>query len=439
MSALPDKGLHNLLPPAKSPLRQFPRIASPRNRRGRKAPARRVEATSDKTPEIDLLLACLRHHHDASRAAMPVPPQGIDWTQLMLLAGRHRVRPLLSVALSQRFADVAPPKLLEDLRYFTQANAQRNLFLTGALLELLDLLQSQGIEAAAFKGPVLAAATWRNPALRESGDLDLLVRRQDVVRTWRFLQQRGFMPIFPTSSPREAEYLQGLAGPRRDAYLQRHGEHHLLLPRGRVNIDLHSSIALREFWMLRRPDEAWGWLSEQSFAGRSVRGFDAEHTLLMLCINGAKDCWGRIDRVCDVAELLNKFPALDWAKVQAIARGIGAMRIVCLALHLSSELLGAPIANATAFTQDSKVHGLARQVRERWAMPTAADPEAPSLQRSLFQLRLREQWHDRLGYCLAHLEPTVGDWAALPLPDKLSFVHYLVRPFRLARKFAAIL
>ena len=58
--------------------------------------------------------------------------------------------------------------------------------------------------------------------------------------------------------------------------------------------------------------------------------------------------------------------------------------------------------------------------------------ESPSrLAGFLFLLRMRDGWRERYEYCIAQLRPGVGDWSALPLPEALSFLHYVVRPFRL--------
>ena len=57
--------------------------------------------------------------------------------------------------------------------------------------------------------------------------------------------------------------------------------------------------------------------------------------------------------------------------------------------------------------------------------------------KSLLHLAMRERLHDRIGYCLAHLEPTVGDWTAWPPPGALGFLHYLFRPLRLAWRLRA--
>ena len=206
---------------------------------------------------------------------------------------------------------------------------------------MLDLLQSHGIPAAPFKGPILAHTAYGSTALREAGDLDLLVRRRDIVAAKRLLAAQGFSPAFPTATEKEAAWLQALTGHREVAYLMRHCEHHMVRRQGRVNVDLHWALALREFWLPVKEREVWGWLTPQKFAGRVVSGFAAEEMLLVLCINGAKDCWQRLDRICDVAQLLASHPDMDWRRVFACAARFGGVRMVCLGLWLAADLLGA--------------------------------------------------------------------------------------------------
>ena len=195
---------------------------------------------------------------------------------------------------------------------------------------------------------MLASLAYGSTALREAGDLDVLVRRGDIVRARRLLVQRGFHPVFPTASDVEARYLESLGEREETRYLTGHCEHHLVRPRAMLNVDLHWALALREFWLPVKESEVWSWLKPQVFAGRSVAGFPPEEMLLVLCINGAKDCWERLDRICDVAELLRSHPEMDWRRVFSRAKRFGGMRMVCLGLRLAADLLHAKLPEPAA-------------------------------------------------------------------------------------------
>jgi len=388
--------------------------------------------------EVHLLLACARQHNHAHSPSQlqDLLDHPIEWNALTALAARHRVRPLLHEALAAANWRNVPAEVRESLRAFAESNLHRNLFLLRELLQLLEAFRSHAIGAAPFKGPMLAAVAYGGFARREAGDLDVLVRQRDIAAAKALLESLGHAAVFPTATARESAYLRSLTGRRQAAYLSRHSEHHLVRERGTLNIDLHWALTLREFSLGIRPDELWSWLVPVPLAGRTMYSFAPEELLLVLCINGAKDCWGRLDRVCDVAQLLDRHPSLDWGRVFGRAKRIGALRMVRLGARLAADLLGARLPEGVEETvrRDELAGKLARQVCENLFGPVDGGIECAALGKSLFHLRARERLADRAGYCLRHLEPTVGDWAAMPLPGAMSFLHYIVRPFRLAGK-----
>ena len=64
--------------------------------------------------------------------------------------------PLLYPQLNTLRPGVVPEAVLRQLRDDFHQNAIRNLFLTGELVRLLDVLNSNGIIAVPYKGPTLA-------------------------------------------------------------------------------------------------------------------------------------------------------------------------------------------------------------------------------------------------------------------------------------------
>src|SRR3954470_1778191 len=79
-------------------------------------------------------------------------------------------------------------------------------------------------------------------------------------------------------------------------------------------------------------------------AGREMLTLSDEDLMIVLCLNGAKDCWERLDRVCDVARLLAKSAdTLNWPGVFAHASQAGVARMLRVGLQLASTLLDAPL------------------------------------------------------------------------------------------------
>lgn len=378
---------------------------------------------------LELLKNCIR----ADEPTSPARDQnlGCDPHLLVTLARQNRVAPLLRHALKQSGFLLADDPALQKLHCHYRHNAARALQLSHALANLLDRLSRQ-IDVIPFKGPMLAAGAYGDISLREAGDLDLLVKQQDIVRAADLLASLGHRPIFPTSTPREAAFLQTLTGDRRARYLRRHCEHHLVSDPSQINVDLHWAIALREFSLEIDTDALWRRARTISFQGCPTLAMCPEDELLVLCVNGAKDCWNRLNRVCDLAMLLTNAPSLDWDLIVTSADKVRTRRIVLLGPALTNGLLGAPLPAGIVdeINRDQTLGVIASRMGRKMLLGCSTEPSS-RLAGFLFLLRMRDGWRERYEYCIAQLRPGVGDWSALPLPEALSFLHYVVRPFRL--------
>jgi hypothetical protein len=385
--------------------------------------------------ESALLLACLRHrlsHPDPQSVRDRILP-GINWPSFIHLVKSHRVTSLVYAILAN-FPGAVPAAPLAQLRSAYHAAAVETLFLVSRLLQLIRLLEENNIPVIPFKGPILASEVYGDFALRAVGDLDLLIPQSDIVRARALLIEKGYTPVFPSRVPREQIYLQSLTGQRLDDYIRLHAEHHLASPDGRVALDLHWAVALREHALPLDPAELWHHARRIDLAGTKIRTLAMEDLFVVLCINGAKDSWPRLDRLCDVAALIQRVPDLDWPRILSLSSAASARRIVMVTLCLIRDLLDFPLPPAIRAIVDSDraAARLAAQIRPRLSLPARDDlPGIDTFSQISFQLRLREHLRDRWRFLLAQLIPTVGDWAACPLPENLRLLHYLIRPLRL--------
>ncbi len=331
--------------------------------------------------ELKLLLLILGEAELPENTDPSLLTAGIDWDALVTLAESHRVIPLLFEQCKNAPDGMIPPRIFADLHDRAQGTAADNLALVGELLKLLDAFAGAGIGVIPFKGPLLAWDAYGSFALREPGDLDLLVRRDDIVRARNLLVSMGLRPFFPTATPAETAYLESLSGPRQDRYVLAHCEHHLLRDDGEVNIDLHWNVIPHSMAVALDPEMLWRRTRTVKLAGMDVLTLGREELLLVLCLNGAKDAWGRLDRICDVARLTLSHPDLDFDLVRRIALGLGCTRILLVGLALAKELLSIELPGELVEAISRSCHRSARR-------PDPTRPYREQVARpGIFQLR----------------------------------------------------
>jgi Uncharacterised nucleotidyltransferase len=378
------------------------------------------------TPHAELLLTCARvqldEAHTQQLRSLLAYPQ-LDWDRLLALAARHSLLPLLARHLSALASDTIPTGVLERLRAYQQAIALRNLGLSGELVRVLRLFDEHRIPALPFKGPTLGEFAYGNPALREFGDLDLLLRPRDVPRARSHLADQGYRPQYSLTPAQEAAYLRSL----RQIALEK--------PAGGV-VELHAALSPRAFAFPLDLAALWPRRCIVKLTGQPVAAPGAEDLLLILCMHGAKHLWKSLGWICDVAELLRVQPALNWEQVRREARRLGSERLLGLGVQLAERVLQAPLPPDVSreAQRDATARALADRVLEH--LFDEAEWRPGGWESAAFHLRLRERRRDGVRYCLSLLlAPTLADWTALPLPSPLAFLYYGVRPVRLLRKY----
>ena len=344
----------------------------------------------------------------------------LDWDYLYRAAQRHGLLPLLHSHLHGLAA--VPADFRQRLQTHARANAVHNLQLGGELLQLLQLFDAHALPALPFKGPTLAALAYGNLALREFGDLDLLMPQSQLPRAKALLLERGYRVAYPLSPRQETAYLRTIR------------QLPLLRDDGCV-VELHTALTPRAFRFPLETAGLWRRRGAVPVLGRPVPAPAAEDLLLILCMHGAKHRWVNLGWVCDVAELLRACPAIDWRAVLRRARQVRGRRLLLLGLDLARRLLGTalPAGVERQVRADAVVGSLARDVCRR--LFAEKGEKAAGLASAWFHLRVRERLGDGLAFAVSlALEPTPADWDAAP--EWLPWRDYLRRPLRLAAKYA---
>src|SRR6185503_4628095 len=89
-------------------------------------------------------------------------------------------------------ADVVPGPVLARMKREVVANSQSVLHLIGKQLKVYRLLRDHGVRVAIFKGAVLAQLAYGEVALRQAGDIDILIDRQHFTEAQSVLESLGY-------------------------------------------------------------------------------------------------------------------------------------------------------------------------------------------------------------------------------------------------------
>src|SRR6185295_16083846 len=157
-----------------------------------------------KDANIDLLLCCART--SAAPRLREVAAGEVDWDYLFQLARRHSIVPLVYIQLAQHASDLVPQQFLSKLKKHYFENSARNTLLTAELCRLINLFREEGIEAIPYKGPVLALFAYGNLAFRRFVDLDVIVKKSDVLKARDILLASGYT-LSKSLSPSQQEML----------------------------------------------------------------------------------------------------------------------------------------------------------------------------------------------------------------------------------------
>jgi hypothetical protein len=332
--------------------------------------------------------------------------------------------PLVYRALSQHGAALVPPDVLAELQAQYQANVRRNVVLTRELLRLLALLEQRGIAALPFKGPALTVAAYGDLALRQFGDLDILVGKQDVLHAKDLLMAEGYQPQARLNRAQEQVLLR-----TKNVYDFRH-------PDGKVLLELHWKLTPRYFPFQFDLDQAWQQAEPITLAGAEVPHFSPEDLLLMQCVLGGKHCWTQLKWLCDVAELIRTSPTMHWSKVIALAKRSGHKRNLLLGLTLAADLLEAAVPE-TIIIQARSDPGLTALARQATAwLSCAVGREVGIFQIARFRVNALDRVTDKLWYGLDLIaNPNQRDWDSTALPPAISFLYRPIRWIRLLGKY----
>ena len=389
---------------------------------------RPLESEQHAPPEMQLVLACARAQLNPAAAGeiMSTAEQPLDWLKAIDLASCHQLSPIVISQVQQHAAARVPETIRLCFNERFRAHTIKNFELTKELLEIVSLLQNNGVDVLAFKGPVLSQQLHSDLSLREFLDLDILVAKSQAWDVIELLCERGFEPQFVLTRRQFGRFQRSSS--QIGLYSAAKG----------MLIEVHWALLSTGYTFSPAIQMVWESIQIISIAGRSIKTFSPETQLLFSCLHQAKHNWSRLGWVLDLAALIQQSPAMGWQQIQNRAGSFGTARMIRVSLRLVQRLFQVtlPAGIIEWVADDTCSIKIAERTLKRFLLvdtkvgkPVPMDPLFRTSMESLADRTF--YWFDTI------LRPTPLEWAMLPLPDGLYPLYYPIRIGRLICKHTA--
>jgi len=301
-----------------------------------------------------LILCCARTtvDPDSLTYAKTLIEKDLDWKAVKQFASFNRVVPLFYNGLLKACPNQNPRGFLNDIGELASKYAVRNEKSLKLLLHILDLFEGNGIPAVPFKGVAFALSQYGDLKLRQCGDIDILVQRKNFLRAKDILIREGFNQLYfghHESATVQAALSRSPGNEVIDLHYGITPNFYPILKEAMEgsrleNTDRNKRVKNLTYWHFSLDSEAlWTRLIPLDISGRRVSVFSPEDTLINAIVQGVKEAWLTLRRICDVAELLRANPSLDWDLVLARAHELKFEKNLCFGLFLAYCFLGAPL------------------------------------------------------------------------------------------------
>lgn len=152
--------------------------------------------------EDRLLLYCARTsvNEDITYKVKEILNDCLNWDYIVESSMRHGISPLLYWNLSKiDNGKDAPEEVMAKLRKLYYGNTARNMYLYDELSKVLNAFKDAEIDVIVLKGAFLAETVYKNIGLRPMGDVDLLIKKEDLQKVKKkLIQLRYHTLVYPT-------------------------------------------------------------------------------------------------------------------------------------------------------------------------------------------------------------------------------------------------
>lgn len=295
------------------------------------------------TIEDRLLLDCCRSEIDdkIKKRLTESERKGADWNFFLEKARENGISALVYSRLKavNKDCSLIPAIIFEELKKDYYLNAAKNSLILEELGKALETFRRAGFQVMALKGAALAEKVYGNIALRPMADVDLLVRKENLISLDEKLKMLGYWPAdmpvndidFSSTYLTTLDY-QKTSGNSASFHIHWHF----------VNSTIPSESYIKNI----KIENIWKDAEKTSVAGVETLAMAPHHLLIHLSEHSLRvtHSLSKFIFFCDINEATNSYlKRLDWDRLIKECFSFNLNRMVYISLYLTSEFLGTKI------------------------------------------------------------------------------------------------
>ncbi len=347
--------------------------------------------------------------------------------EVSILAYDHAVYPLFFHAIMEHASDLVEQEMKDAMDYLFQSIQITNEEMTDELLHITKLFEQQGIEVLSFKGPILAQDIYGNVAFRQYGDLDLLVKEDDIYAAAQLIETQNYKAI------ETIEFL------RNDAKLKKEKNYEFYGSENGMKVEIHWRLVNTSLLKKFKNYDVFSTSDRVIIHEASIGTLDKSILLLYLCNHGASHFWERLSWIVDIDRLIkHHYDSLDWDEVLSLSEQLECRTPLLLGLGLSQTLLNTHLPeNLQSQIEKPEISWLVT-----WVLNTFGTNGHPSIGNKFdfstfkFRLLLQDSLAAKIKFTVQNLYSYSNeDVMGVNLPSYLFFLYYPLRIIRLFRVY----
>lgn len=347
----------------------------------------------------------------------------LNWEGVLKSAHWHGIASLLYQNL--KWSPGIPQEVIDQLKIAYYENMARNMYLYAELRRILERFSEKGLDVIVLKGAALAEIVYGDIGLRQMGDIDLLIRKEELAYAEEIMSSLNYSIQMDSKS--------------QELYRQNHFHLSPYVHRDKsIIVEIHHHIINRLFHI--NIDKWWERARETEIANCKALTPSPEDMLLHLCLHLFNHGYNKslLRGICDISETLRYYEdGLNWTQFRDEVSKYGINKLVYSILYLVKRFyrIDSKLPDWLESTEVPIDLRLVSLVEKQVFIENGISSSFPS---PLVQFLAADKFGDKIKILLAKIFPTrevISERYSVSLSSKKLYFYYLVRPFRLFLKY----